>query len=59
LDGLRPKVKRKRYRKRQHIDESKEDDKIIEENVKPPIEEVDDVNAEQSGDEVSTGLISH
>jgi hypothetical protein len=60
LDSLRPKVKEKRYRKRQHIDESEEDDEIIEENVEPSIEEVNDVNAEQSSnDEASTGLIPH
>jgi hypothetical protein len=39
--------------KRQRIEEPEEEEEIIDENVEPPIEDVEDVDAERSGDEVS------
>ena len=46
-----PKATKKRYEKWQWIKESKEEEEIINENVEPPIEDVEDVDAEQSGDD--------
>jgi hypothetical protein len=44
-------VTKKRYEKRQWIEESEEEEEIIDENVEPPIEDVEDVDAERSGDD--------
>jgi hypothetical protein len=50
-DNSVPKVTKKRYEKRQQIEESKEEEEIIDENVEPPIEDVEDVDTERSGDD--------
>jgi len=53
-DDLVPKATKERHGKRQRIEESEEEEEVIDENVEPPIEDVDDVDAEQlDDDEVS------
>jgi len=50
-DNSVPKATKKRYDKRQRIEESEEEQEIIDENVEPPIEDVEGVDAERSGDD--------
>jgi hypothetical protein len=50
-DNSVPKATKKRYEKQQQIEESKEEEEIIDENVEPPIQDVEDVDAERSGDD--------
>jgi hypothetical protein len=50
-DNSVPKATKKRHDKRQRIEESEEEEEIIDENVEPPIEDVEDVDAERSGDD--------
>jgi len=55
-----PKEKEKRHGKRRRTEESEEEEDIIDVDAEVSIEEVDDVEAEQSGDgEVSKGLNLH
>ena len=52
-DASVPKAMKRRSGKQQRIEESKEEE-IVDRNVEPPIEDVDDVDTEQSvDDEVS------
>ena len=50
-DNSVPKATKKRYEKWQQIEESEEEEEIIDENVEPPIEDVEDVDAERSSDD--------
>ena len=50
-DNSVPKATKRRHDKRQRIEESEEEEEIIDENVEPPIEDVEDVDAERSGDD--------
>ena len=50
-DASVPKVTKRRSDRWQWIEESEEEEEIVDKNVKPPIEDVDDVDIEQSGDD--------
>jgi hypothetical protein len=56
-DDSGPKVKKRCGGKRQRTDKFAEEEEMVDENVEPSVEDVDDIDAEQTGDdEVSTEL---
>ena len=50
-DASVPKVMKRRSDKWQWIEEPKEEEEIIDKNVEPLIEDIDNVDAEQSADD--------